>query len=289
MRNVKEVLEEIISWAKENPDIRIVLLVGSRADPGAKVDLLSDYDIEIAVNDPRTFLDSEGWLSTFGEPLVIIPVNDDFKLRMVIYKDYIRIDFRIYSVEDFKQIITQTKLPKNLDNGYEILVDKDGITLNLKTPAYDVFIIKKPAKEEFLATLTDFWWDTTYVAKSLWRDEIFHAKYVLDSIIRFSYLKKIIEWYISAQSNWQITTNKYGRFFKHHLDAETWGELEKTFAGSGKEENWNALFATLKLCRRLAMTISKEIDCPYPKELDAEISSYLNKIKNLDKSATDIN
>lgn len=289
MRNDKEVLEEITSWAKENPDIRTVLLVGSRADPDAKVDLLSDYDIEIAVNDPRKFLDSEEWLSTFGDPLAIICVNEDFKLRMVIYKDYIRIDFRIYSVKDFKQIITQAKLSKNLDNGYEILVDKDEITLNLKTPAYDVFIIKKPSKEEFLATLADFWWDTTYVAKSLWRDEIFYAKYVLDSIIRFSYLKKIIEWYISAQSNWQITTNKYGRFFKHYLDTETWGELEKTFAGSGKEENWDALFATLKLCRRLAMTICKEIDCPYPQELDAEIQSYLNKIKTLDKNATDIN
>ncbi|HLL43437.1 MAG TPA: aminoglycoside 6-adenylyltransferase [Segetibacter sp.] len=289
MRNVKEVLEEITSWAKENPDIRTVLLVGSRADPDAKVDLLSDYDIEIAVNDPRKFLDGEGWLSAFGNPLVIIPVNEDFKLRMVIYKDYIRIDFRIYSVEDFKQIITQTKLPQNLDNGYKILLDKDGIALNLKTPAYDVFIITKPSKEEFLATVTDFWWDTTYVAKSLWRDEIFYAKYMLDSIIRFSYLRKIIEWHISAQYNWGITTNKYGRYFKHYLDAETRRELEKTFAGSEKEENWNALLATLKLFRRLATTISQEIDCSYPEELDAEISSYLNRIKTLDKSATDIN
>jgi aminoglycoside 6-adenylyltransferase len=289
MRNVKEVLEEITSWAKENPDIRTVLLVGSRADPDAKVDLLSDYDIEIAVNDPRKFLDSEEWLSAFGDPLVIMHVNEDFKLRMVIYKDYIRIDFRIYSVEDFKQIITQTKLPKNLDNGYKILLDKDRITLNLKTPAYDVFIITKPSKEEFLATVTDFWWDTTYVAKSLWRDEIFYAKYMLDSIIRFSYLRKIIEWHISAQYNWGITTNKYGRYFKHYLDAETRRELEKTFAGSEKEENWNALLATLKLFRRLATTISQEIDCSYPEELDAEISSYLKKIKTLDKSATDIN
>lgn len=71
MRNVKDVLEEITSWAKENADIRIVLLVGSRADPDAKIDLLSDYDVEIAVNDPRKFLNSEEWLSSFEGFLIL--------------------------------------------------------------------------------------------------------------------------------------------------------------------------------------------------------------------------
>ncbi|MEJ7678970.1 MAG: aminoglycoside 6-adenylyltransferase [Segetibacter sp.] len=176
-----------------------------------------------------------------------------------------------------------------MNNGYKVLLDKDQITLNLKPPAYNSFVITKPSKEEFSATVTDFWWDTTYVAKSLWRNELIYAKYMLDSIIRFSYLQRIIEWYIGFQYNWKITTNKYGRFFKLYLDAETWSELEKTFAGSETEENWNALFATSNLFRRLAMIIAKETNYSYPHKLDTEITGYLNKIKALDRSATDIN
>ncbi len=289
MRKPDEVLKEIINWAEKNQDVRAAILTGSRADPNAIADLFSDYDIEIVVNNLSNFLDDEKWLSAFGEPLIIIHTNDDFTLRMVIYKDYVRIDFRIYSIEDFKQSNVQIELPKHLDNGYEVLLDKDKITLHLKSPAYNSFVITKPSKEEFSAIVTDFWWDTTYVAKSLWRNELFYAKYMLDSIIRFSYLQKIIEWYIGAQHDWQITTDKNGRFFKKYLDVETWRELEKTFAGSETEENWNALFATSNLFRRLAMTIAKATDYLYPHKIDTEIIDYLNKIKTLGKSATDIN
>lgn len=288
MRKPDEVLKEIANWAERNDEIRTVILTGSRADPNAPADLFSDYDIEIVVNNPGKFLDNEEWLSAFGEPLIIIHTNDDFTLRMVIYKDYVRIDFRIYSVKDFEQSNVQTQLPQHLDKGYKILLDKDQITLNLKPPAYDSFIITKPSKKEFLAVVTNFWWDTTYVAKSLWRNELFYAKYMLDSVIRFSYLQKIIEWQISMQHNWQIS-NKYGRFFKQYLDTATWRELENTFAGSDIEENWNALFATSNLFRRLAMSIAAETGYSYPQKLDTELTAYLNKIKNLDKGATDIN
>lgn len=53
MRNPTEVLEEITNWAERNNDVRAVLLTGSRASPTAITDLLSDYDIEIAVNKSR--------------------------------------------------------------------------------------------------------------------------------------------------------------------------------------------------------------------------------------------
>lgn len=289
MRKPDEVLKEITNWPGKNDEIRTVILTGSRGQSKAPVDLFSDYDIEIVVNNPAKFLDNEEWLSAFGEPLIIIHTNEDFTLRMVIYKDYVRIDFRIYSIKDFEQGNIQTQLPEHLDNGYKILLDKDQITLNLKPPAYNAFIITRPSKKEFLAIVTDFWWDTTYAAKSLWRNELFYAKYMLDSIIRFSYLQKIIEWYIASQFDWKISTNKYGRFFKQYLDTETWKELEKTFAGNEIEENWNALFATSNLFRRLAMSIAAETGYSYPQKLDTEITAYLNKIKTLGKGATEIN
>lgn len=113
-----------------------------------------------------------------GEVLTIIHINDGFHLRMVLYKDYVRINFRIHSLVKFKQYVSQPELPKHLDAGYLILLDKKGITTELKAPAYKAFNIRKPTPEEFLATVTDFWWDSIYVAKSLWRDELFYAKYM---------------------------------------------------------------------------------------------------------------
>ena len=286
MRNEKEILDEIKNWGIKDENIRVAMLTGSRANPNTIVDLVSDFDIELVVKNLENFLNNEKWLSVFGDSMAIISIDAEFSMRMVIYKDYTRIDFRIYSEENFKQWIEQTDLQKHWDAGYKILIDKDGITAKLKPPAYNAFKITKPGKEKFSAIVTDFWWDMTYVAKSLWRDELFYAKYMLDNIIRFSYLQTMIEWYAGLRNNWQITTNKHGRFFKRFLDTETWTELEKTFAGSELEENWKALFATSKLFRRLATTIAKDLGYPYPLKLDAEITAYLEKIKDLDRYAT---
>lgn len=164
MRNAKEVLGEIINWAEQNDDVRAVLLTGSRENSNNVADLLSDYDIEIAVNNADQFLNGEQWLSAFGDILTIIRVDESFSLRMVLYKDYVRIDFRIYSIENFKQYIDLPELPEHWDIGYIILCDKDRLTEHLEQPACKAFVVSKPSKEEFSATVTDFWWDTTYVA-----------------------------------------------------------------------------------------------------------------------------
>jgi aminoglycoside 6-adenylyltransferase len=289
MRSEKEILDQIKNWGNKEEDIRVVLLTGSRGNPNTIVDLVSDYDIEIVVKNSEAWLNNEKWLSEFGEILAVLRTDDGFSMRMVIYKDYIRIDFRIYSVENFKQYIEQTELQEHWDSGYKILFDKDGITSKFKQPTYKAFIITKPDKEKFSEIVTEFWWDITYVAKSLWRDELFYAKYMLDNIIRFSYLQTIIEWYAGMRSNWQITTNKHGRFFKHFLDPETLLELEKTYAGSGLEENWKSIFATSRLFRRLATIIANELDYSYPRKLDEEITAYLKKLKCLERSGTTIN
>lgn len=282
MRDEKEILDEIKTWGINDKDIRVALLTGSRADPNSNTDLFSDYDIEIVVRNTEKYLVGEKWLSTFGDILVVMHIAE-FSLRMVLYKDYLRIDFRIYSETEFKEYFLHPKLQKHWDNAYKILFDKDGLTAKMKKSTFKVFIIEKPDEGKFLSVVKNFWWDTIYVAKSLWRDELFYAKYMLDNIIRFSYLETIIEWHIGLENNWKITTNKHGRFFKRYLDAETWIELEKTFAGSKTEENWKALFTTAKLFGRLAKVIADTLDYSYPGTLDKEMTAYMYKIKDLDK------
>jgi aminoglycoside 6-adenylyltransferase len=288
MRTEKEILDEIKNWGLKDENVRVALMTGSRANPNTITDLFSDYDIEIVVKKAENYLGSDKWLSVFGEILAVIHINEKFTLRMVLYKDYVRIDFRLYSAEDFKQYIAQNQLRQNWDTGYKILFDKDGITEKLEKPTYKAFIITKPDQEKFTSIVTDFWWDLTYVAKSLWRDELFYAKYMLDNIIRFSYLQTLIEWYAGMRNDWMITTNKHGRFFKRYLDTETWAEIEKTFAGFKLEETWDALFATSALFRRLSIAIANELNFYYPYQLDAGITTYLEKIKRLEGSATTI-
>ena len=157
----------------------------------------------------------------------------------------------------------------------------------LPKPTYTSYDISQPTEEEYVDLVKDFWWDTTYVAKSLWRGELFYAKYMFDGLIRNRYLLKMLEWYIGSKSNWLVNTNKSGRWFKQFMDKKTWKEAEKTFADSSIEKNWEALFVTTRLFKRIAIELARQLNYKYDSDLEKNISKYLRKIQKLEKNATD--
>ncbi len=289
MRNEEEILNEIKTWALARDDIRGVILTGSRANPNAPTDLLSDYDIELLVNKLEKFSLNDQWVSVFGEILHSYREDQaDFSMRLILFRDYVRIDFKIYEFSYIEKQKDQKQLPEHWDAGYKALVDKDGAWSDFLSPSFTSFLITKPSENDFLSVIHEFWWDVTYVAKSLLRNEIYYAKYMLDYVIRFSYQQKVIEWYIGLGSNWRIGTNKHGRFFRKHLNEEIWGKLQMTFAGSSKEDNWSALFATTALFGQLTKALAEGLNYFYPQKTANEISDYLEKIRNLDRQGNDI-
>ncbi|MFD2045427.1 aminoglycoside 6-adenylyltransferase [Ornithinibacillus salinisoli] len=164
---------------------------------------------------------------------------------------------------------------------------RDSITKDIKQPSYEAYVTQKPTEEEFAEIMNSFWGDTAYVANSLWREELYFVKFMLDNIIRFNYLQKVIEWYLGVQYDWKINPNKCGRWFKRYLDKETWQELVSTYVGSDLEENWDALFKTCTLFRRLSQMVADDLDFDYPLEYEMKMREYLEKVRNLSPEATE--
>jgi aminoglycoside 6-adenylyltransferase len=274
LRTEGEVLTQFDEWARGDNLVRAAILTSSRADPEAKTDFLSDYDIELYVSDIEPFQQNDDWLTAF---------DDKWLTRLVLFKDGVRIDF---------QITDQTTIEADAyDNGYRVLLDKDCLTLGLHEPTFSKYIIKKPSREEYETLVHDFWWDAIYVPKCLWRDELPFAKYMLDNVLRYSFLQRIVEWYIGLRNDWSVNTGICGKRFKRYLDAETWLEFESTFAGSDLEENestfagsdleenWQAFFNTINVFRRLAKQIGTGLGYDYPEQLDEEVMQYCLSIR----------
>ncbi len=287
MRNEETVLNELLNWANSKKNIRAVIMTSSRANPNASIDIFSDYDIELVVIRLHNFIKNDKWIFRFGNPIADIKERNSKSLtQLVLYADGVRIDFQIYTISEFMRKTAQSSLSKHWNIGYKILLDKDGITKMLPEPTNTEYNISRPTEKEFAGIVKDFWWDTTYVAKSLWRDEIFYAKYIFDNLLRNEYLKRMIEWNIGSKHNWNVNTNKQGRWFKRYLDNETCGLLEKTFADCNIEKNWESLFATTHLFNRIATELARQLNYEYPFTLEKNITEYLKKIQQLEKDAT---
>jgi len=286
MKLEQEMIGQLLDWARKNDNIRTVLMTSSRANPHAFTDLFTDYDFEIFVNDLNAFTEDDGWLDQFGSLIKKVVLEDgNWRTRLVLYEDGTKIDFQITTNDFVKHLASLSELPEGYDNGYKVLLDKDGITNGIQAPSYKAYITKKPSAEQFADIVNSFWGDTAYVANSLWREELYFAKYMLDNIIHFHYLQPVIEWHLGVKHEWSVNPNKFGRWFKRYLDTETWAELEGTYAGAGIEENWEALFRTADLFSRLAQEVGKSLGYEYPMEYERKMKTYLLKVKKLAKDA----
>ncbi len=262
MKVREEKLRTIIEWSEKNEDVRVLLLTSSLVNPLALVDEFSDLDIEFVFEDNTNYISDKSWTLKFGNPIAMIEedescFNHKHAMKMLLYEDGVKVDFKLYSKSKFIKETQEKELPEDWDIGYKILIDKDGITKQMLKPTYQISIIKKPSEKEFQNLINDFWWDTTYVAKCLVRDEIFYAKFMSETVIRTEYLIPLIEWHIASEHNWNITTNKYGRLFKKYLNQEMWAKTEQTFSGSDIKENWTALFSMTQLPQYFSIVESR--------------------------------
>jgi aminoglycoside 6-adenylyltransferase len=277
MRTESEVLTQLNEWAQSNELVRAVVLTGSRADPNGQPDILSDYDIALYVADLSPFQETDNWLSIFGTILVRWPLvprstfDKSWLTRLILFEDGVRIDFQITAAKGTD--------PNAFDYGDRVLIDKDGLTENFSKPTYSAYNIQKPSLEEYKTIVHEFWWDATYVPKYLWRDELPMAKYMLDDVLRFSYLHPLIEWHIGQQHNWAIKTGCHGRWFKRYLSAEKWAEYESTYTGSDIKQNWAAFFRIVDLFGELAKQVGQKLGYEYPVDLDAKVTEYCSIIR----------
>ena len=277
-----ERLDSIIAWAEDNPDVRASLLTSSLVNPLAPVDEYSDLDIELVFTDRVKYASDDIWLHNFGIPIAVFNEADalvgrSISVKMVLYKDRGKVDFILHDVPGFEAQVRLSEMPAHWDIGYKVLVDKDGLTKYLKSPTYQASIIKKPPREQFEKLLFDFWWDTTYVAKCLAREEIFYAKYMSETIIRTNYLVPLIEWWIASRHDWAITTNKHGRLFKKYLPEGLWTRVERTFSAADVRVNMEALQAMMDLVHELGGDLARELGYAYPLELEERIRRYVGE------------
>lgn len=281
MRNEQSVLSQLVSWA-EQENIRSIILTSSRADPQRSPDLLSDYDVEVYVRDTTAFTQNDIWLAYFGAVMVRWPLypqatfGDDWISQLALFDDGVRIDFQITANSSIK--------PQSLQAGYRVLVDKDGLASQLPPAGASCYAITPPAAAEFSDRLNAFWWDIVYVPKALWRGELNYAKYMLDYAIRFEKLEPLLSWYIGVERGWSVNVGIYGRWFQDYLDAETWAHYQRTFAGSALEDNWQALFETLTLTRRLGKHVAEALGFDYPEEVDQKVTRYIDDIRQLERN-----
>ena len=292
LSNEDDVIARVIHWGQQQASVRAILMTSTRAIPNASVDELSDYDIVLVLDDIHPFHDEyhrdRNWLEDFGEVLVVYwdPIypdpdfNIDKSANVTQYADGLKIDFSLWPVELLQRIAQAPDLPDELDAGYSVLLDKDQLTKGLKPPTYSAYIPARPTNEIYQKWIHDFFSDAPYVAKCLRRNDLFPAKWCLDYDMKHVYLRRMLEWCMEIDGNWSVPASYIGKGLKKYLPAEIWSALESCYAGAQIDDNWEALFHSMALFRRIATDVGQKLGYTYPLELDERVVAF---VKNMQK------
>ncbi|WP_371925949.1 aminoglycoside 6-adenylyltransferase [Halobacillus sp. A5] len=199
---------------------------------------------------------------------------------LMLFKDGNRIDLHIETKEHMNHNYLSDKLTVPL-------LDKDNCLPTIPAPTDIDYHVKRPTEAMYLSCCNNFWWCQQNIAKSIWREELPYAKFMMDCVVRQE-LNKMVEWWIGTNTNFELSTGKVGNYFNKQLPEPYWEQYRATYSDDGYENLWDSLFESGELFRKIATDIAKNLSFSYPTHEDSNMTSYLIQVRALPSNAKDI-
>ena len=273
MRSEEEMMELMLSIAREDIRIRIAALEGSRTNVNIPKDKFQDYDITYFVSHMEAFTEDDEWLGRFGkiimmqkpEAMELFPAEQKGFSYIMLFDDYIKIDITLLPLEELEDYLNGDKLIK-------ILVDKDNRIKRAVVPNDIDYHVKKPSSRAFDDCCNEFWNTTTYVVKGLCRREILFAIDHLNQIVRQELLR-MISWKVGIETGFRLSVGKNYKFLDKYVTEDLWEDLLTTYQMDSYEHVWEALFKCHELFREVSKEVAGRLNYNYP-EYDENVTRY---------------
>jgi len=269
----EQIIRKFSEWAKNQTNIRSVIIIGSRARTDHPADEWADLDFVVFADDVPAYISQDSWVKNFGNVVLtfVEPAADGSIMeRRVMYENGLDVDFAFIPLEMISQML-ENVIPSELHNafsrGAKVLFDKDGLVAQLVKKGIKKPVFKPPSKEEFLNCVSDFWFHAVWTAKHLRRGELWWAKSACDDHLK-SILRKMLEWQARAKKGRNYDTWLRGRFLEQWADPKAVQELIAAFAHYDKKDVWQALINTMDILRWVAKETAQGFGYPYPTDAD---------------------
>lgn len=276
--SMKHFEERVIAWAKTQPHVRAVIVVGSMARPTGSTTRWSDLDVELICTDINPYLSSETWLDQIGEVWVCLPLWNDgvYPTRLVWFAGGEKVDFSLHRVEDLARRVEADELREEYRRGYRILLDKDGLAARLAPSPFEHPPKPKLTFEEFDFVVREFWYEALHVAQYIRGRNLWVVKF-RDATMKHDLLQ-MMEWHAMARHGWDYDTNRTGKYFAEWTDRETWQAVHTIWGNFDPADSWRALLATLALFGRLADETAGHLGYDYAAARYAAITTYIQNL-----------
>jgi aminoglycoside 6-adenylyltransferase len=272
--NYQQLSRRVVDWARTQPFIQAILLVGSRARVDHSADQWSDLDLVLFVSDLEPYQRDWTWLSAFGEVLLHV---QDFTGRgdpewLVLFADGLKGDFALVNVPELladssssiEALLAATDYYREVyQRGVVCLLDKnnphnDNLIISWRAPQPS-----NPSQEDFEHTIHLFLIDAHRAAKFIQRRDLWRARQVCNENVT-RHLLTLLEWHARAVREVDADTWYDGRFIEKWADPRFIQELPKLFGGYDHDQLSRALESSIHCFEWLSHETAAAVHLDYP-------------------------
>jgi len=270
----------LIAWGESLPAVRVILVGGSQARQIKPADDYSDLDITLYVIgnyelEADSYLE---WMRNFAPLWMILNEHDvERKGWLILYQGGIKVDFAVMPITALQPLIADRYLWNDLQRGYKILLDKDGVAAQLPAPTpFDPPPYRPPTEAQFIKCVDGYFYGVVYVAKQIRRSNMWKVKWA--DQMQQAMLLEMLEWHAHATGDMPVDTYSRGDFMRDWVSEATWRELHEVFAHFDATDSWKSLIASIRLFTRLTKETATSLGYTYPQQMIDEVTDYALKL-----------
>lgn len=170
--------ERFTQWAKNIDDIKAAYTIGSRARSDHLADEWSDMDILMFTSIPEYYLGQSDWQNNLGTVLSSFSTytaGGDPE-RLTLFDGGYQVDFVVVHTELLNKLVESNTVHGNFHRGVRVLIDKNNISSHILPQSYQAPAAMPVSEEAFSNICHMFWFGVLYIAKQIFRDELWIAK-----------------------------------------------------------------------------------------------------------------
>ncbi|MCH4890937.1 aminoglycoside 6-adenylyltransferase [Acidaminobacter sp. JC074] len=289
-RTEKEMFELIQAFIEKDDMIRVAILNGSRANPNIDKDIFQDYDVACFVRDLKPYLLEENVVPYFGDTLIDEQPNygpwppDDadgsyhnYNMQLM---DGNRIDLSFYVMD---------KLEDHLkDSLSQVLIDKDGLCLNLSPSNESSYYIEEPTEEKFQGCCSAFLFALgSHIPKTLWRRQLPLAKSYTEGWLRVV-LRLMLSWEIGHKTGFEKSLGSGGKYLEKYLDGDKWASYKSTYVDADYDKIWDSVFIFYDLFVESALYVADAYGYEFSKDKAEKVLTHIKHVRQVPSNANAI-
>jgi aminoglycoside 6-adenylyltransferase len=241
-----EILDRLLTWATDEPNVRAVIQTGSSSRTDGTVDRFSDRDIELICRNPQSLAGNDGWIHAIAPVDVALYLQngpEEYETRLVFFHGMRKVDFTLASINRVESMKAAGHLDRLYTRGYRVLLDKDDLASGLPVAASTVPGRSRPTEAEFQATVNEFWFEAAHMPTYLTRNDLWTVK-LRDATMK-EMLLRLLEWHALLQSGQTPDVWHRGTKMQQWVSADTWAALHDCFGHFDRVDSYRAIRSTM--------------------------------------------